>query len=66
MVAAWCFLSVEEGWRSYRQHDVELSLKRLDALLVVQTWVSPPAWMIRVENFLCVYGQRLYRKKPLV
>lgn len=54
MVAAWCFLSVEEGYRSYRQHDVEFSLKRLDALLTVQTGISPPTWMTRVENF---YGR---------
>ena len=51
MVAAWCFLSVEEGLRSYRQHDVEYSLKRLDTLLTVKTWISPPAWINHIENF---------------
>ena len=51
MVAAWCFLSVEEGWRSYRQHHVESSLKRLDALLTVKTWIAFPAWVTHVEDF---------------
>jgi integrating conjugative element membrane protein (TIGR03747 family) len=51
MVAAGCFLSVEEGWRSYRHHSVESSLKRLDALLTVKTWISPPVWINHIENF---------------
>ena len=33
MVAAWCFLSAVEGWRSLHQHRVEASLNRIDALL---------------------------------
>ncbi len=51
MFAAWCFLSVEEGWRSYRQHHVESSLKRLDDLLTVKTWIAFPAWVTHVEDF---------------
>lgn len=51
MVAAWCFLSVEEGYRSYRQYNIEASLKKLDALLAMKTWISEPVWITQIQNF---------------
>lgn len=51
MVAAWCFLSAVEGWRSLHQHRVEASLNRIDALLTIHSWISPPAWVNRVQAY---------------
>lgn len=51
LVAAWCFLSTIEGWRSLHQHRVEASLHRIDALLTVHSWVSPPTWIHQIQAY---------------
>ena len=51
VVAAWCFLSAVEGWRSLHQHRIEASFNRIDALLTIHSWVSPPAWVNQVQAY---------------
>lgn len=51
MFAASIFLGVDLGWRSYRQHNVKPALNRIDALLMIKPWLSPPTWITQVQVF---------------
>lgn len=51
LVAAGCFLCVANGIRAIQQRSVSAVLSQIDAMLKIQTWIAPPAWVNAVITF---------------